>query len=1212
MNGAYMQQGMMLQQNAQMIGSLGGHMPGSDRNIGQQVAGRAVNIGSAVGGAGMALGAGMAGLDPLSMALSGASKGFSAGGFGGGLVGGLAMGGLSMGIGAGVSYAADQMTRGIQQQQQLHQMMGQSFKFQNQFGGSGFTGGETRQIGAGIANMQGWSGPGGSGSMVGFEELSRLASGMGAMGMGQGVKSVQDFSKRFKEMLTSVKTIAHEMQTSLEEAQKVMGDMRQSGVFGAGNAANVSKQIRAAAIGGNVSTAEVTAMMGVGSQIARMSGGLGRQGANAGIRSIGQVGAAVEAGVLSEESIYNATGLTGAEGKQAFAQQGLQQTDKFLRTAQGRYFMASVAGHGGKLDEGSIQQYLAGGVSPEDTKNMANRNLAKIGAESSGDQGRWGRPGQVDFTRNEGRLRGAVMERLGVLAPAMSMKGWLESRGIDINDDRAKLYLQRARGMGRDEADNMVEMAKNIPQILEQQKTATRNDDITRSIVQAKSRTGVEGIKRKFEEAKEHVEKSLQEPARAMMNWAETSLNEFAADFTGQFLAVQQQNVEGLVKAAKGTGAGAKAARQMLLGNAGGSASWKKMLSDQGGTAGLGFGKSVGASFMTDSGDVESLAKAGFNLNTTERKGRASTWRNDADIAKQMDRFRSISEGVAEGAGGQSEFGKAHAMELMEYAGLTGMGKGTQVLDRYKDSLTKMAAKGDKGAAAELKKFNAAANPGDQAKMASSAMASAGFDITALAAMPETTAITAMRSQSTESEFRRSLGEKMLGSDKVEANNNFFGKGGALDQVFGGNISELTGHRGAGAITKGMELFGGGGQMDRQASASAIGTAMESKEYMEMAEGVFSGSEAAKKGAAAKMASLRAGDEYKKAGTAAQGEFDATGRLMMAADLREAMAGGDVSPKDKAMLMEKYKDLGIKSFDDMKKIAATVGNHFAGVGGEKAKAAIKYIAEDSRKDKSRMMAAGLVDEKTGEVSADVLKAVGGKDSKAGQLLMAKAQAAIEGSKGTGVGADLASTATGKASELLRGMSDQEMASYEKGVGADPVAAGEIKRERSERRRLARGGGAGQEARGMSILAGELGVKVSNEDLMGAQKQGKKGRDALIQQMISNSGVTDEASVKKMTEAATAYVDKKDSSKLRGVLDETAGVRAEKKKHDSVEAAKEANPVGAETNKHLQSLNKTQAEALIVAKSTLTTSQMIESNNNIAKAATAAGGEAAGK
>jgi hypothetical protein len=113
-------------------------------------------------------------------------------------------------------------------------------------------------------------------------------------------------------------------------------------------------------------------------------------------------------------------------------------------------------------------------------------------------------------------------------------------------------------------------------------------------------------------------------------------------------------------------------------------------------------------------------------------------------------------------------------------------------------------------------------------------------------------------------------------------------------------------------------------------------------------------------------------------------------------------------------------------------------------------------------------------------------------------------------------------------------------------------------------------------------------------------------------MISNSGVTDEASVKKMTEAATAYVDKKDSSKLRGVLDETAGVRAEKKKHDSVEAAKEANPVGAETNKHLQSLNKTQAEALIVARSTLTTSQMIESNNNIAKAATAAGGEAAGK
>jgi hypothetical protein len=212
---------------------------------------------------------------------------------------------------------------------------------------------------------------------------------------------------------------------------------------------------------------EVTAMGSIGAQISRSVGGLGRQGVFAGMNTIGQIGTATQMGVLGEDDIYNATGLVGAEGRQALATSSLSHAANFLRAGKGRRMLASLAGADGSLNEGAVQQLLSGGMSISETMRNSNQNLSKIG--------------RANFIRNEGRLRGSALERLGGFLPAMQLREWGESKGIDINemDDRSMLFAQRQLGMGRDEMDVAIRMAQRMPEILSQMSPDAPSKPIT-------------------------------------------------------------------------------------------------------------------------------------------------------------------------------------------------------------------------------------------------------------------------------------------------------------------------------------------------------------------------------------------------------------------------------------------------------------------------------------------------------------------------------------------------------------------------------------------------------------------------------------------------------------------------------------------------------------------------------------------------------------
>ena len=1124
-----MQQGMLAQQTAGMIGSLGAPS-GQGPSFGEHVMGRAVNTGTAIGGPVAAGMLGLAGMDPVSLALKGGSMGMRAGGFGGAAMG--AVGGLAVGAGAGMvaSYAVDQMVRGIQQQQQLTSALQTSFQFQNPYGTTGFTGTQSRMIGSQLSQMQGFAGAGGSGQMVGFEELSRLASNMGRMGMAGGVRDVKEFTTRFKEMLTSVKVIAHDMQTSLEEAQKLMSDMRGAGVFGPGRAASFAQQIRATSVAAGVSTAEVTGMMGVGSQISRMTGGLGRQGARAGIEALANVGSATQVGAINEEAIYNVTGLTGAEGRRAFATRMMEQSSRFLKGTQGRYFLASVAGANGKLNEDSVQEYMAGGVGVEDTRRMAHENLNKVG--------------RADFIRNEGRLRASVMERFGGLETVMSMTQWMASRGVSMDDPRARLYLQRARGMGRDEADAMVQMAQNLPQILEQRKEAAHEDEVSKRIAEAKSHVGIEGLKRKIEDARNSVQQKLAEPARALFQSGSDMINDFVGKLTGEFTVVQYKHLDELTRAAKGLGAGGAIARQQLTGGIGRSAGMQALAKGEVGGI-LGEGPSALDNFMRD--DASRFREAGFAVHATSDQGLAAQLRSISSIGA------GAKAGMGEGAQAKigMALGKAITDQIQASAALRGTGEGFTTISNFEKTLREAAAGGSKEAREALSRWGSMSQK-DKAAMVSSAYRGAGMDVSGLMSSPERNELLGMRG----------------------------GPAGALHERVGEALT--PGSRG---ILGGLAEFFGHGSTGGQ-QARAVGAIMDSEEFMNLGKKMLGGNEllraGARKDVTTEMSSLQNLITKGDASSADRARYQALGGLLATQNIDDAMAKHgakrpeDLPPEEIDKLVKKFGPLGVTSREELFKMARTTAGFMALKSDEQYKQWSANVVESSQHRMDSLKATGALTE-GGRLSESATKLLNSMKGTAGGKFLANfLSSAMAGSKAGDnrtAGENFLKSEQNQ-TQAIADMSIGDMRALEDKLSTvSPEAARMLRAERSGRQRLEMGRARGGQAGGLKMVAGMLGENVSNEELRMAMRGGGKGIDALASSLVEGSGVSSGDTQKELSTALKSYLkgEKGGAGKLQGIIEGNSEI-ADAKRKRSLAEAEDQNPLQAEGNKHLAAIH----------------------------------------
>lgn len=557
MNGAFQGVAMQQQQYSGMIGQgygggslYGGAMSGG---MGDRVMGGAMSRVGAVGAPIMTGAAGLMGLDPMSLGLKAGIGAYGAGmGLGGAAMAGGAVALPAMAFGAAAQHVGQQMWEGAGQQMNLNQTLRGSYNFRNAQGGQGFNRSDMTSIGTMIRDMSGQFGPGGE--ITGFRELTQLAGKMSTMGLAQGVKDVKDFAERFKTMVTSLKHMATDLGTTLEGAMEFAAAAKQSGVFGMGRAAAFTSAARQTAVAGGLAVSEVTGAGLIGSQISRAMGGLGRQGNNAGMRTIGQIGSATQMGVLSEEDIYNVTGLTGAEGRQAYATSSMQKTASFLQSGRGRRMLASMAGKDGTLDESAVQEFLSGGMSIQETMRLDNKMKSTVG--------------RANFIRNEGRLRGAAMERLGAFLPAMQMQQWAASKGIDINDmdDRSMLFAQRQLGMGRDEVDQAIKMAKAMPRILQQQRQSAEDDAFHQGMGLQRKQMGIEGIRTRFDQAKEQINSKLQKAGQDVLNAGSEAVDSFFTHLAGQYSQTVSEKADAAYRSAMFGGAASKSNFQTYFG----------------------------------------------------------------------------------------------------------------------------------------------------------------------------------------------------------------------------------------------------------------------------------------------------------------------------------------------------------------------------------------------------------------------------------------------------------------------------------------------------------------------------------------------------------------------------------------------------------------------------------------------------------------------
>jgi hypothetical protein len=799
---------------------------------------------------------GMMGLDPISMAMRAGTAALGSGmSMGGAMAIGAGVGLPAMALGAGAMYGANRMFEGAQQQSQINTMLRSNFGFANQQGGYGFTRGDQSRIGSDMRQMSHELGP--LGEMTSMRELTQLGSKMGQTGAMSGVRDAKQFADNFKKTIDTLKQVATTLNTSLEGAMEFVNSSKSSGMFKAADQMRFANGARGAAVGGGVAMSEVTGMANIGSQISRSVGGLGRQGAFGGMAAIAQVGGAVQSGVLSEEDIYNATGQTGAEGRQAMAAGMMQQSARFLSGGRGRRFLASVAGKDGQLNEAAVAEWMAGDVGTGRTMQMAQQNLSGVG--------------RANFIRNEGRLRGAALEKFGGMAQTMAYKEWLGSRGIDVNnmDDRSMLAFQRFSGMGRDEADAAVKMVQNMPTIMREQRDRQRDDMYSQRMEGARKTTGIEGMKRKLDQAKEKVNSSIEKVGQDIYNdiaeFAEARINDALGISTSRAV----DNIEELNRQARMGGAKGQQINQMAYGKG----DKRGLMAGARDAASL--GKQMNRKpFLGMFGDsmADKLRASGFSVQgTSEMSDKVAGETFQRDLQKAQAFQSAAAEG---GSASATAFGEQNKQLLQGLYASQITGKGEQRLSSYKAALATAAANGDGAAAKELAAFKGLSTA-EQARRMSSAEGGAGINREAsLAAQSKTPGLMLFDrgKYATLAEEDAALGKEIRGAGAADA------KEVQRQLMLGGGVS-------------------GGAWANRTVKKSreadkAAGRYMATGEGMELAYGAFSSDKDQRADALARAESKIAGLRSKdKLSEGQQGELDAAQSIAMAA--RYFQAGGD-------------------------------------------------------------------------------------------------------------------------------------------------------------------------------------------------------------------------------------------------------------------------------------------------------------------------------
>lgn len=544
--------------------------------MGAGMAGMAGSMGMGmglIGGGGMgAAGVGamnmIGNLDPFSQMIMGGMRGVgagggrmmagagmraAAGGMMGGLAGGAAMAAPLMLGGMAATAGIGAMVGGGQQQMGLNAQLAGQMQFGGGMGhrGRGFGEQQTAQIGRAMRSFEA------ADPFTTMKDMNQLMGQFTDMGMSQATRDADEFSDKFTKMAESVRKIAHRMGTTMQEAGKVFGEMRQAGFY---NAADVTSQSTSMMVmkGMGMSQGQFMGLQQAGAGMTRANQMSGRSGALATTRGARDVMLGVQSGMFNEESIMDITGASDLAG--GAAQLGQQRTAgmmRFMQSSAGRAMLGAVGEkEGGRFTGGINQEALSkiagGGVGMGAMGGMARQNMG-------------GSRGRASFVANEKDImQSALGNEDTMVAMFKSMEESAKQRfpGGD-DEDIQQILAQRFFEGDRRVADMMKKMADNH-QKMKVQRTRRLKEEL-RTEAQSLDMERRFTVGGRMQQARGLVHGAIGAPLQQAGADIATGITGAARDIGDDFMGISRVNLS------EGAGQQALMRRGELTGRAGGA-----------------------------------------------------------------------------------------------------------------------------------------------------------------------------------------------------------------------------------------------------------------------------------------------------------------------------------------------------------------------------------------------------------------------------------------------------------------------------------------------------------------------------------------------------------------------------------------------------------------------------------------------------------------
>jgi len=513
----------------------------------------------------------------IGVGAAGAFAGYKMGGLRGALRGGLAAGGpmLTAGMALG-GHVFGNMYEGAQEQQAIQSTLGRNFQFIN--GGSrtgrGFSRQDTKSISDFVREMQ--SVPELMTSMNELNQIMQKVSQMGVMG---GVRSAQEFQKRFKDTVSTLKDVSKIMATTMEDAGKFFEEARRSGIYNPSMIRQNAMQRQFTAGMTGMSQDQVGALQFAGSQISFGYGGTRGSGAQSALRSARQIGMANELGILSNERIEELTGMGGAAGISSMATSLTDASQRMAVGGLGTAMSIALAQQDksgkftGALDESLVQKVRMGGISKNELLSMARRKTSS-------------RASKMSFKANEGMLRSEMASQVGAEGIAMELGDVLGGAGFN-NPDALNIVMQKY-GVDERQAKIITELGQRMPEI--QRELGSRGQTEGRRIAEQsymKENLSNEAIKRKIYK---RLENTFSEPFKHIGANISNAVSSYVDNFMDTLVDRYSVNVSKEVSSL---------ASGSLSGNSKSQAKMSAMIKDAGSLAPGGVSVSTGSSMLS-------------------------------------------------------------------------------------------------------------------------------------------------------------------------------------------------------------------------------------------------------------------------------------------------------------------------------------------------------------------------------------------------------------------------------------------------------------------------------------------------------------------------------------------------------------------------------------------------------------------------------------